>query len=304
MLLGNAVAQHADAALIERLARWIASQTGATFGWLGDGGNALGAELVGALPRAGGLGAAQMLGADAPLKACVLLNVEPLLDLADGPTAVRALAAAEMVVVLSPFLPQDGDHADVLLPIAPFTETSGTFVNAEGRVQSFHGVVKPLGEARPAWKVLRVLGNLLGLPGFSFETSDDVRVDAIGAGATIAVRLAAEVPADAAALTLPRAAAAGGLERIADVPIYATDPIVRRAPALQLTADARPPRVGVPSELAAELGIGDGTLMRVGQGQGSVVLEARIDPSLAANVLRVAGRPSADRAARCDVRAR
>ena len=176
----------------------------------------------------------------------------------------------------------------MLLPIAPFTETSGTFINAEGRVQSFHGVVKPLGEARPAWKVLRVLGNLLGLLGFSFETSDDVRVDAIGAGATIAVRLAAEVPADTAALTLPRAAAAGGLERIADVPIYATDPIVRRAPALQLTADARPPRVGVPSELAAELGIGDGTLMRVGQGQGSVVLEARIDPSLAANVLRVA----------------
>jgi NADH-quinone oxidoreductase subunit G len=287
VLLGNAVAQHADAALIERLARWIASQTGATFGWLGDGGNALGAELVGALPRAGGLAAARMLGADSPLKACLLLNVEPLLDLADGPTAVRALEAAEMVVVLSPFLPQDSDRADVLLPIAPFTETSGTFVNAEGRAQSFHGVVKPLGEARPAWKVLRVLGNLLGLTGFSFETSDEVRADAIGAPATIADRLAAAAPAETASLALPRAASASALERIADVPIYAADPIVRRAPALQLTADARPPQVGVPSELAAELGIGDGTMVRVGQGRGSVVLEARIDPSLAANVLRV-----------------
>ena len=137
----------------------------------------------------------------------------------------------------------------MLLPIAPFTETSGTFVNAEGRAQSFHGVVKPLGEARPAWKVLRVLGNLLGLPGFSFETSDEVRADAIGDAATIAARLAVDVPVDPAPLTLRRAAAAGALERIADVPIYATDPIVRRAPALQLTADARPPRVGVPSEL-------------------------------------------------------
>ena len=292
VLLGNAVGQHADAALIERLARWIATQTGATFGWLGDGANAVGAQLIGAIPRNGGLGAAQMLGAEAPLKACVLLNVEPLMDLADGPGAVAALEGAEMVVVLSPFLPRDGDPADVLLPIAPFTETSGTFVNAEGRVQSFHGVAKPLGEARPAWKVLRVLGNLLGLPGFSFETSDEVRTDAIGDAATIPARLAAEVPVDPGPLTLPRAASAGTLERIADVPIYATDPIVRRAPALQLTADARLPRVGVPSELAAQLGIVDGTPVRVSQGKGSAVLEASIDPSLAANVLRVsAGHP-------------
>jgi NADH-quinone oxidoreductase subunit G len=140
--------------------------------------------------------------------------------------------------------------------------------------------------------VLRVLGNLLGLTGFSFETSDEVRADAIGAPATIADRLAAAAPAETASLALPRAASASALERIADVPIYAADPIVRRAPALQLTADARPPQVGVPSELAAELGIGDGTMVRVGQGRGSVVLEARIDPSLAANVLRVsAGHP-------------
>jgi NADH-quinone oxidoreductase subunit G len=151
-----------------------------------------------------------------------------------------------MVVVLSPFLPHDSDRADVLLPIAPFTETSGTFVNAEGRVQSFHGVVKPLGEARPAWKVLRVLGNLLGLPGFSFETSEEVRADAIGDTATIASRLAAEVPADAKPVSLRRAAASGTLERIADVPIYATDPIVGRA-SLTLTVGTRRARLGVPS---------------------------------------------------------
>jgi NADH-quinone oxidoreductase subunit G len=292
VLLGNAAAQHPDAALIERLGRWIAAQTGATFGWLGDGANAVGAQLVGANRSAAGLGAAQMLAADAPLKACVLLNVEPGLDAADGPAALAALARAEMVVSLTSFAPHDGDVADVLLPIAPFTETSGTFVNAEGRVQSFHGVVKPLGEARPAWKVLRVLGNLLGLPGFAFETSDEVRAAALGDVATIAERLAAAPPADAAPLVVPAGAANGGLERIADVPIYATDPIVRRAPALQLSADARPPAIGVPSELAAERGIVDGTLVRVSRGRGGVVLPARIDPSLASNVLRVpAGHP-------------
>ena len=285
VLLGNSAAQHPDAAQLERLGRWIAEQSGATFGWLVDGANGVGAQLVGARPRAGGANASAMLGASSPLKACVLLNVEPSLDCTNAPVALAALGGAEMVVALTSFKPVD-DVADVLLPIAPFTETSGTFVNAEGRVQGFHGVVKPLGDARPAWKVLRVLGNLLGLPGFAFETSDEVRAEALGDVATIASRLATA----AATYTSPIALrpAAGGLERIADVPIYSSDPIVRRAPALQLTSDARRPVAGVPSELAAELGIVDGSLVRVHQGDVSIVLPARIDPSLAANVIRVA----------------
>jgi NADH-quinone oxidoreductase subunit G len=288
VLLGNAASQHADAAVIERLARWIAEQTGATFGWLGDGANAVGAQLVGANAKPGGLGAAQMLAADAPLKACLLLNLDPALDTANGEAALDALGRAEMVVALTPFAPEAGDDiADVLLPIAPFTETSGTFVNTEGRVQSFHGVVKPFAEARPAWKVLRVLGNLLGMSGFSFETSEEVRAEALGDESTIASRLAATAAGEGGRIALP-ARGDGGLERIADVPIYATDPIVRRAPALQLTADARAPAVGVPSELARGRGIVDGTLVRVSSGHGSVVLPARVDPSLASNVLRVA----------------
>ena len=296
VLLGNAAAQHPDAAEIERLGRWIAEQTGASFGWLVEGGNAVGAQLAGAQPGEGGASAARMLASAAPLKACILMNVEPAFDAADGAAAMAALGKAEMVVSLSAFHPAPGDDlADVLLPITPFTETSGTFVNAEGRVQSFHGVVKPRGEARPAWKVLRVLGNLLGLGGFSFETSEEVRVAALGDPATIPARLAAGGAA-AGGTPSPRPSPAererereqgGTLERIADVPIYGVDPIVRRAPALQLTADARQPVAGIPSELAAERGIVDGAVVRITQGERSMVLSARIDASLASNAVRI-----------------
>ncbi len=287
VLLGNAAGQHPESAAIERLSRWIAEQTGASFGWLVDGGNAVGAQLVGAAPSETGATAAEMLGAGAPLKACLLLNVEPSLDAADPPRALAALAGAEMVVAMTAFMPGD-DVADVLLPIAPFTETSGTYVNAEGRVQSMHGVVKPRGDARPAWKALRVLGNMLGLAGFAFETSEEVRDEALGDIATLAARLAAP-RAEAASPGSPAAKPrAGTLERIADVPIYSVDPIVRRAPALQLTADARAPTAGIPSEFAAERGIVDGTPVRVRQGGAEVVLLARVDPSLATNVVRVA----------------
>ena len=287
VLLGNSVAHHPDAAAIEALAGWIATQTGATLGWLGEGGNAVGAQLVEARPGAGGQGAATMLGSGSPLKACLLLNVEPGLDAADGPTALQVLRQAELVVSLTSFKPApEDDSADVLLPIAPFTETSGTFVNAEGRVQSFHGVVKPLADARPAWKVLRVLGNLLGLGGFQFETSDEVRAEALGDVASIPARLAMSTP------TVPLAKASSappsGLERIADVPIYMTDAIVRRSPALQMTADARIPQIVVPTELAAERGIVNDMPVRVTQGAASVVLPARVDASLASNVVRIA----------------
>ncbi len=290
VLLGNAAAQHPDAAEIERLGREIAAATGATFGWLVEGGNAVGAQLVGAEPRDGGLDAARMLSASSPLKAMVLLNVEPSFDAGDPVAAQAALAGAEMVVSLTAFRPVPGDDsADVLLPISPFAETSGTFVNADGRVQSFHGVVKPLGEARPAWKVLRVLGNLLGLAGFTFETSEQVKAEALGDDGHVASRLAeavAAAPAPAARRDRTERPA-GVLERISDVPIYATDAIVRRAPALQLTADARPPSIGLPSEWAAERGVAAGALVRITQGGASIVLPASIDPSLASNTVRI-----------------
>jgi NADH-quinone oxidoreductase subunit G len=226
ILLGNAAAHHAKASSLLALAQWIGAQTGATVGYLTEAANTVGAALAGALPGQGGLHAGQMLGG--PLKAVLLLNVEPGHDTAGGANAATALNKAQMVVTLSPFK-TNLDISDVLLPIAPFTETAGTFVNAEGRAQSFHGVVRPLADTRPGWKVLRVLGSLLGVPGFDFETVEEVRAKA--------------VPADTAAglsnatSATPDVAPAAGTPCVAS--IYQLDALVRRAPALQLTADAR-----------------------------------------------------------------
>ena len=289
LLLGHAAAQHPQAGVLLALANWIAEHTGATVGYLGEGGNAVGAQLVGALPGLGGLHAGQML--NQPMKALLLLNTEPVLDAADAAAARSALAGSGLVVAMTPFKDLDlglADVADVLLPIAPFTETAGTFVNAEGRVQSFHAVVKPLGDARPAWKVLRVLGNMLGLPGFDQETAEDVLAQALGDTATIAARL------DNRSITaIDVTPFTTGLQRIADVPIYATDAIVRRATSLQLTADARPPQAGLPTALWQRLRLQSGDKVLLEQGGAALVMDALEDATLAPDTVRVAaGHPA------------
>ncbi len=281
VLLGNAAAQHPQATTLLALASWIAAQTGATVGYLGEAANSVGAQLVKALPGAGGLNAGQMLSQ--PMKALLLLDVEPPHDAADAAAAQAALAGSGLVVALTSFQDAAVPNADVLLPIAPFTETAGSFVNAEGRLQSFTGVVQPAGEARPAWKVLRVLANLLGVSGFQQETVDDVRAEALGDATKLAARLDNTTTA---ATAVP--AAADGLQRLADVPIYATDALVRRAPSLQLTVDAKlAPQVSLPAALWQQLGLAAGDHVRVAQGGASAVLPAWLDASLAANVVRV-----------------
>jgi len=229
ILLGNAAAHHAQASSLLSLANWIGQQTGATVGYLSEAANTVGAQLVNAVPGQGGLNAGQMLGG--ALKAAILLNTEPAFDSAAG---AEGLKSAGMVVTLSPFK-ANLDISDVLLPIAPFTETSGSFVNAEGRLQSFHAVVRPLGDTRPAWKVLRVLGNLLGLPGFDADSSLGV--------------LAAALPGVSGGQVVDAACLSNAGSAFIDMnlipgqpcvaPIYQLDSLVRRASSLQLTADAR-----------------------------------------------------------------
>lgn len=321
VLLGNAVLHHPQGARIAALARWIAQASGAAFGFLGDAANSVGGHLAGALPGAGGLNARTML--EQPRAAYVLLHCEPELDCGDPQAARAALSAARTVIALTPYRSESLlAVADCLLPIAPFTETAGTFVNCEGRVQSFNGVVRPLGDARPGWKVLRVLGNAVGAEGFGFENAEEVRVAALGGtDDDLSARLeAAGAPALAAAdgadggaaagangvdrTTAPAAASsdaasirdgarpAGGagivLERVADVPIYFSDPIVRRSPPLQLTADARAPTARMAPATLARLGVAAGEAVRLTQGAGFAVLAAAADARVAEGVVRVA----------------
>jgi NADH-quinone oxidoreductase subunit G len=224
ILLGNAAAHHANASSLLSLAKWIADNTGATYGYLTEAANTVGAQWAKAQPQSGGLNAAQMLAGG--LKAALLLNTEPVEDSAAGAKAVAALAAMQMVVTLSPFKTNMA-FSDVLLPIAPFTETSGSFVNAEGRLQSFHAVVKPLAETRPAWKVLRVLANMLGLPQLAFETSQDV------------LKQISVTPLNLSNACGSEVRMAGAVDTPCVASIYQLDSLVRRAPSLQLTADAR-----------------------------------------------------------------
>ena len=284
VLLGNAAIQHPQAATLLSLANWIGEQTGASVGVLSAAANTVGAQLVKAQPGQGGRSAAQLLN-DQPAKALLLLNTDPVLDGPNAAAAAKAVNAAEMVVVLSPF--KTGpvvEFADVLLPTAPFTETSGSFVNAEGRLQSFVGVAKARGETRPGWKILRVLGNLLGLQGFEFDSSEQVRAAALGSELDLTNRLSNGVSAQSAA-----AAPVQGLERLTTVPIYATDALVRRATSLQLTRDGRDAAIAsLPQALWTSLGLNEkGAQVRVSQDGGEAVLAAQLDASLPANVVRI-----------------
>lgn len=281
VFVGNAAAQHPDAAKIHALAEWIAQNTGAGFGYLTEAANTVGAYLAGAQPVTDGN--AQAVFAQQK-KAYLVLHAEPEFDCANPIQAKSALEKAEMVIVMSPFK-HAADYADVLLPISPFTETAGTFVNCEGRAQSFHGVVKPLGETRPGWKVLRVLGNLLGLSNFDYETSEAVRDEVLGKGVT---DLSSRLNNIAAIPPSLDEVVKSGLERISDVPIYSTDGIVRRAESLQKTADAKHTNAWLSAAEFTRLGIVNGDYVKLTQENGSVILPAALDANLPTNVVRVA----------------
>jgi NADH-quinone oxidoreductase subunit G len=309
VFLGNMAQHHPHYADVQALAQHLAQITESSFGVLGEAANSVGAYIAKALPgadRAGmlsgdfgpageGRNALQMLGMDAAVpastaEACsayLLVNLEPELDSYNPQQAVKALNEADLVVMMTAFASQaviDGEYADVLLPIAPFTETSGTFINSEGRVQTFNGVVAPLGEARPAWKVLRVLGNMLGLPGFEYETPEQVRAEVLPTGSDMGSQLdngLKDFTVQVAALEN------GGIQRIGEVPIYQADPIVRRAGSLQRTSDAATPVVSMRGDLMGELGISAGEKVRVKQGGGEIQLLAAQDDKLPPDCIRI-----------------
>jgi NADH-quinone oxidoreductase subunit G len=285
IFLGNTAQQHKNAVQLHVLAQMIAGACDGRLGFFGDGANSVGGYLAGCVPGSGGLAAHEMLAQ--PRSAYVLMHCEPELDTANGRQAAAALRAAQFVVAMSAFHTDATDYAHVILPVTPFTETSGTFVNTEGRMQSFNAVVRPLGDARPAWKVLRVLGNLLDLRGFDQDTSEAVRDEACQPGA-IAGRLSNAITGVAVTLAHGPALHNGALERVTDVPIYCTDGLVRRAPSLQQTADARAPRAQMASATMQRLGLDAGSKVRIKQDGGEATLAVAIDDELAPNCIRVA----------------
>jgi NADH-quinone oxidoreductase subunit G len=291
VFLGNMAQHHPTYSQIHVLAQEVARLAGASFGVLGEAANSVGAVAVGAIPGCGPLGQPAIKGLNArqmlaqPLKAYLLLAVEAELDTHDPVSALNSINAAEFVVVMSPYKGKSLDYADVLLPVAPWTETSGTFINTEGRVQSFSAVVKPLGETRPAWKVLRVLGNLLGLAGFDHNDSKEVLLDALGETPTGSVQ--AFLSNEISGLTMPPPQAVDGLERVADVPIYQTDAVVRRSHGLQMTLDAALPVARMHSRLIARLGLEENGRVSLRQTAGALTLKVQRDDLLPDNCVRV-----------------
>ncbi len=281
VLLGNLAVAHPDYSLICFLAATIAEASGAVLGYLPEAANSVGARLAGALPRAEGADALAML--QEPRKGYLLLGVEPGYDLWNPALAARAFDHADFVVALAAFRsPCLEAAADVILPIAGFAETSGTFVNAEGGWQSFTGVVTPQGEARPGWKVLRVLGNLLDLTGFDQNSSqqvlDEVR-DGLG-------ELRPENRASGSADGELRMSE-GGLKRIGDVPIYALDPLVRRASSLQKTRDALAAAVRINQAVADQNGLTQGDQVTVVQDDSRISLPVEIDGAVPNGCVRI-----------------
>ncbi len=280
VLTGQLALSQSDASQVEALANLIASLCGGTYGRLALAGSTVACHVAGAVPRNGQPTAHQALTGGA--RSFVLFGCEPERDSAAGAQALTTLKAADSVVCLTAFA---GDamreYADVLLPIAPFTETSGTYISQDGTVQSFTGVVRPLGETRPGWKVLRVLGDLLEANVDSFNSSEDVKAAALvsfndaGLGSSVA------------ALDVSAAATASELERVADVPIYHADALVRRGHALATTAYGKQPQLRISPATAARLGLKAGTTTVIKQGGYAATAVLVVDSSVADDAVRV-----------------
>ena len=289
VILGPSALNHPQAAWISALAGQLAASSSATLGRLADGANAAGAWLAGCVPHrtaAGepiatpGLDARQML--ERKLKAYLLLGVEPEFDCGNSALARAALDNAGLVVTMSSYRsPAIDAYADVILPIAPFSENLGTLINVAGVAQTFSGYARRIAASRPAWRILRVLGNLLELSGFDYETEREVReeLDSLPkAAAPSAAELAKKLPDMSTDV----------LYRVGDVPIYSVDAVVRRAPSLQETRDADVGYAFMNPTLAEQLGLADGDTTRVTQEQVSVEMPVRLDRRVADGCVRIA----------------
>jgi NADH-quinone oxidoreductase subunit G len=260
----------------------IAEFSGAKIGYVTSGANSAGAWLAGMVPHRTAAGVAvKSPGNEAHtmlthgLKGLLLLGIEPELDSCTGAMALETLKKAEFIVSLTAYrTPAMESYANVLLPVSLFAETSGTFVNTEGLWQSFQGAVSPPGETRPAWRILRVLGNLFDLEGFDYTSSheicEELRQKVSQAVETKGTWQITPIPSDSGNTE--------GLQRITEMPIYAVDTLVRRAVALQQTPDASIAHgIHLNAKVAVQRNLTDGSQVQVRQEQTTVTLPVIID---------------------------
>ncbi len=303
ILLGALAMHHPQASGIRYLAQKIAQLTNARVGWLTSGANTAGGWLAGAIPhRHVGGSPINHTGLDAyamlhkPRKAYLLLNVEPDLDCANPIVATEALKQAQFVVALSMYRnPVIEAHADVILPMAPFTETSGTFINAAGEWQSFNGVAKSYAASRPGWKILRVLGNFLHLDGFDYESSEQIRheIKTIIEKMPVSEKRSTVSP-DFSLMTRSKVK----LMRVGEVPIYAHDSLVRRAQPLQeaqTIMEGDVSMVRLHPETGRKLNLQDGDRVSVRQQHGEAQLTVQLDSCISIDSAWIAGGIAATR---------
>lgn len=280
VLLGNLASMHPDYSALRALAEAITIETGSVFGYLSEGANTAGAWLAGAVSHRGVAGAvvdqgyhAAEISRQSP-SAVLLLNVEPELDSVHS--IKSTLEQADVVVAITAF---DSaalrETADVLLPAGSFAETSGTFVNVEGLWQSFNGVCPPQGEARPAWKILRVLANLLDQKDFDYMSSEEVRNELRALCESIELNNAAS-----AEVAIEMNAVSDELMRSGDVPMYAGDALLRRATSLQKSSDAQSLCLRINAKEVGRLGLADCETVSVSQGEANVQMDLIIDDSI------------------------
>ncbi|MCW8907259.1 MAG: NADH-quinone oxidoreductase subunit NuoG [Sedimenticola sp.] len=281
VLLGNLATAHPDFSILRMLGAAIAEVCSVTFGFLPEAANSVGAHLVGAV-ASDGSDARSML--EQPKQGYLLMGVDPACDFWNPGQAAKAFEEAGFVVALSAYRSDSLDAAaDVLLPMGLFVETSGSFINAAGMLQTFSGAITPTGNTRPGWKILRVLGNLLELEGFDYVSSDEVLGEI--RQATAERKPDNMEPAAAGDVTL--SVSEGTLQRIGDVPIYALDPLVRHAASLQKTHDAITAGIYINPGEAARQGLAEGDEAVAVQDGGRARLPVIIDLNVPDDCARI-----------------
>jgi NADH-quinone oxidoreductase subunit G len=289
VLLGNLATAHPQYSMLRALAGSLAKLCNISFGYLSEGANSSGAWLAGVVPHRNPAGESAQAGLDAyavleeQRQAYITMGIEPELDCWDGGKALKAFQSAPFVLALTAYRNEAMDeYADVMLPIALSAETSGTYINIEGTSQSFSGVAPPQGETRPAWKVLRVLGNYFDLGGFTYIASTHVRDEVMA--------MIGDIKPDNESkwkLSGTLQNANGALQRVTEIPMNSIDPQVRRAQALQQTADKADGAVHIHSSLAEKLGLDQDEQGHVEQDSGSVVLPVVIDDRIPASCVMI-----------------